>query len=228
MDGKANSGHTHDDRYFTESEINTKLNEKATKYTSKGSSTQPVYIDSSGVPTAISYTIAKSVPSNAVFTDTNTWRGIQNNLSSTSTTDSLSAYQGKVLNDYIDRIGHWGHASSAGITTTFYNSCKGDTNFVWLSKNQNTGMFMIVIDGIFNNINFKANTAYKIFNLKCNRNDFGVYHASFMLAQTNAWADTIFSIYHNGNVMASQDFYVRPSTDCWLIAGALVLFGYIF
>lgn len=30
-------------------------------------------------------------------TDTNTWRGIQNNLTSDSTTDSLSAYQGKLL-----------------------------------------------------------------------------------------------------------------------------------
>ena len=37
--------------------------------------------------------------------NTNTWRGIQNNLTSTSTTESLSANQGKVLreciNDYI-------------------------------------------------------------------------------------------------------------------------------
>ena len=31
--------------------------------------------------------------------ETNTWRGIQNNLTSTSTDQSLSAYQGKVLND---------------------------------------------------------------------------------------------------------------------------------
>lgn len=45
------------------------------------------------------YTIAKSVPSNADFT--NTWRGIQNNLTSTSTTDSLSAAQGKILNESI-------------------------------------------------------------------------------------------------------------------------------
>ena len=41
--------------------------------------------------------------SSYVFTcsdvNTNTWRGIQNNLTSTSTTDSLSAYQGKILND---------------------------------------------------------------------------------------------------------------------------------
>ena len=35
-------------------------------------------------------------------TDTNTWRGIQNNLTSDSTTDSLSAAQGKVLKDLVD------------------------------------------------------------------------------------------------------------------------------
>lgn len=33
------------------------------------------------------------------FNCNNTWRGIQNNLTSTSTTDSLSAYQGKILNE---------------------------------------------------------------------------------------------------------------------------------
>lgn len=48
------------------------------------------------------YTIAKSVPSDANFT--NTWRGIQNNLTSTSTTDSLSAAQGKVLKDTISSL----------------------------------------------------------------------------------------------------------------------------
>lgn len=37
----------------------------------KGGVTQPIYLKA-GVPTAISYTIAKSVPSNAKFTDTNT------------------------------------------------------------------------------------------------------------------------------------------------------------
>ena len=63
---------------------------------SAGSATQPVYF-SGGKPVACTYTLGKSVPSNAVFTDT--WRGIQNNLTSDSTTDSLSAAQGKVLND---------------------------------------------------------------------------------------------------------------------------------
>lgn len=36
--------------------------------------------------------------------DTNTWRGIQNNLTSTSTSDSLAAAQGKVLKGLIDEV----------------------------------------------------------------------------------------------------------------------------
>ena len=40
-----------------------------------------------------------TVDFSALLDDTNTWRGIQNNLTSTSTTDSLSAKQGKVLQD---------------------------------------------------------------------------------------------------------------------------------
>ena len=66
--------------------------------TNAGSATTPIYF-SNGIPKACSYSLNKTVPSNAVFTDTNTWRGIQNNLTSTSTSDSLSAYQGKLLND---------------------------------------------------------------------------------------------------------------------------------
>ncbi len=46
---------------------------------SKGSTTQPVYFDSNGVAQPISYTIAKSVPSDAVFTDTKNTAGATNN-----------------------------------------------------------------------------------------------------------------------------------------------------
>lgn len=65
-----------------------------------GSTTQPVYF-SGGKPVAIGYTIAKSVPADANFT--NTWRGIQNNLTSTATDQSLSAAQGKILKDALDK-----------------------------------------------------------------------------------------------------------------------------
>lgn len=66
--------------------------------TSAGSGTQPVYFKD-GVPVATTYTLGKSVPSDAKFTDTNTWRGVQNNLTSTATDQSLSAAMGKKLNE---------------------------------------------------------------------------------------------------------------------------------
>lgn len=51
-------------------------------------------INKSMVVNALGYTPPK--------TDTNTWRGVQNNLISTATDQSLSAYQGKVLKDLVD------------------------------------------------------------------------------------------------------------------------------
>lgn len=70
--------------------------------TSAGSVTQPVYF-SSGKPVATTYQLNASVPAGAKFTDTNTWRPVENVLTSTSTSNSLSAAQGKVLKDSLDQ-----------------------------------------------------------------------------------------------------------------------------
>ena len=73
------------------------------------------------------HSINSDVPAGAKFTDTNTWRGIQDNLTSTSTTDSLSANQGKVLKGLIDGKAASGHthnyagSSSAGGAATSAN-----------------------------------------------------------------------------------------------------------
>ena len=81
----------------------------ATKLTSSaGSATQPIYF-SDGKPVATTYTLGKSVPASAVFTDTNTWRGVQNNLTSDATDQSLSAAQGKVLKGLVDGKAPSGH-----------------------------------------------------------------------------------------------------------------------
>lgn len=62
-----------------------------------GSSTQPVYF-SGGKPTACSYTLGKSVPSNAVFTDTTY------TVASTSKDGLMSASDKTVLNSVVSRM----------------------------------------------------------------------------------------------------------------------------
>lgn len=68
--------------------------------TNAGSATQPVYFKD-GIPVATGYTLSKSVPPDAKFTDS--WRNIQDNLTSDSAVDSLSAKQGKALKGFIDK-----------------------------------------------------------------------------------------------------------------------------
>lgn len=55
-------------------------------------------------------------------TDTNTWRGIQNNLTSDSTTDSLSAAQGKVLKGLVDGKAASSHTHTKSQITDFPTS----------------------------------------------------------------------------------------------------------
>lgn len=52
--------------------------------------------------TVNTHTVASDVPENAVFTDT--WRGIQDNLTSESVSDSLSANQGRILNNNLTAL----------------------------------------------------------------------------------------------------------------------------
>lgn len=56
------------------------------------------------------HTVNSNVPANAKFTDT--WRGVQNNLTSTATDQSLSAYQGKVLKDLVDKKTTFNYSST--------------------------------------------------------------------------------------------------------------------
>lgn len=91
----------------------------ATKLTSSaGSATQPVYFND-GKPVVTTYTLGKSVPADAKFTDTNTWRGVQNNLTSTATDQSLSAAQGKVLKALIDGKAASNHTHTKSQITDF-------------------------------------------------------------------------------------------------------------
>lgn len=120
------NGHTHN--YAGSSSAGGSANSAVKLDSSAGSATQPVYF-SGGKPKACTYTLGKSVPSDAVFTDTNTWRGIQNNLTSDSTTDSLSAAQGKVLKGLVDGKAASSHGNHVPATETANNA----NLFVYLS-----------------------------------------------------------------------------------------------
>ena len=91
---KADNTHTHN--YAGSSSAGGSANSAVKLDTSAGSATQPVYF-TNGKPSACTYTLGCSVPAGAKFTDS--WRPVQNVLTSSSVSDCLSAYQGKVLND---------------------------------------------------------------------------------------------------------------------------------
>lgn len=154
----AAANHTHDDRYYTESEVNTKLanyqpkgdyaaashthnyagsgsaggsaNSAVKLDSSAGSAIQPVYFKD-GKPVATTYTLNKTVPADAKFTDTNTWRGIQNNLTSDSTDQSLSAAQGKALKTLVDGKAPTSHNHTKSQITDFPTSMPASDVSAW-------------------------------------------------------------------------------------------------
>lgn len=149
------SSHTHDDRYYTQSQINSQLAARAVNITlainadlnkvntpgfyNRGGGNnilnKPSGVDAIGLIVTHNaagsfYTQILTTGSNKdtyrrtclngtwsawtqdKYTDTNTWRGIQNNLTSNSTSDSLSAAQGKVLKGLIDSKANSSNLSS--------------------------------------------------------------------------------------------------------------------
>lgn len=186
LDGKSNTGHTHDDRYYTETEINAKLNGKAnsshthtksqitdfpaslknptaltiqtngtTAATYDGSAAKTVnitkgniglgnvdntadanksvkYATSAGNASKVNnHTVNIDVPADAKFTDTNTWRGIQNNLISDSTDQSLSAAQGKALKTLVDGKAPTSHTHTKSQITDFPTSMPASDVYAW-------------------------------------------------------------------------------------------------
>lgn len=174
------AGHTHN--YAGSKSVGGSANSAVKLDSSAGNATQPVYFKD-GKPVVIGYTIAKSVPANAKFTDTtysnmggastssagksglvpaptagaanrylrsdgtwqvppdtNTWRGIQNNLTSNSTTDSLSAAQGKELKTLVDKKADKNHSHSylplsGGAMTGYLDFGQTSTGLSWTCAN---------------------------------------------------------------------------------------------
>lgn len=77
------------------------------------------------------HTVNIDVPADAKFTDTNTWRGIQNNLTSDSTDQSLSAAQGKALKTLVDGKAPTSHKHTKSQITDFPTSMPASDVSAW-------------------------------------------------------------------------------------------------
>ena len=98
-----------------------------------------ITVDAKGRVTAASTKTVKIPASD----NTNTWRGIQNNLTSTSTTDSLSAYQGKVLNEKKPNFSFTGWGTSI--------TCSG------------TSMALLFVSNVLYTVWFTGSTGISVF-----------------------------------------------------------------
>ena len=141
LSGKSDTGHTHDDRYYTEAELTgsstTIVVSKAASATTAasaaklantsavGSGTQPVFFTANGVPSATTYSLAKSVPSNAVFTDTaTTLNGHFTPTATTANTKTATASSTSELS--------WGSSVVTGVTLS--GDAKGHITAVAVSS----------------------------------------------------------------------------------------------
>lgn len=98
-----------------------------------GSATNPVYFDSSGVPVACTYTLGKSVPSSAVFTDTKVTAVGNHYTPSGGTTTSAS---GGTLTDITNSTS--GIQVVTGVTKDAAGHVTGVTSVALKSVNTNT------------------------------------------------------------------------------------------
>ena len=105
------------------------------------------------------HTVNVDVPSDAKFTDT--WRGIQNNLTSDSTTDSLSAKQGKALKTLVD-----GKASSSDLESVKKSVSDGKSSIASAITNKGVATaadatFATMVNNIDTMYTNACNTGYK-------------------------------------------------------------------
>lgn len=120
LNGKANITHTHN--YAGAVSAGGSANSAVKLDSSAGSTTQPIYF-SNGKPAQCTYTLAKSVPSNAVFTDT--WTAFKGASTSTAGTAGYApAPSAGAANRYLRSDGTW---SVPPDTNTTYSVFKGAT-----------------------------------------------------------------------------------------------------
>lgn len=136
LDSKSASDHTH--KYAGSSSAGGAATSAAKLNTDAGSATQPVYFEN-GVPKATTYTLGKSVPSNAVFTDTDTHYTSKNVVGSSTATSNTTS---KLTNGnvYLNSVENGAVTSTHKISGSGATTVTTDTsgNIVISSTDNNT------------------------------------------------------------------------------------------
>ena len=127
----------------------------------------------SNAATVNGHTVNSNVPANAKFTDTNTWRGIQDNLTSSSTSDSLSANQGRILKNLVDSKANKSDISGLSYICDFRVI---DEPNRWLQGRLNLCIYTSS-DIIDLNIFDQADEGLVLFLVISSRSDIGVCHS---------------------------------------------------
>lgn len=136
IDGKASTGHTHS--YAGSSSVGGAATSANKLNTNAGSATHPIYFKD-GVPVETSYTLGKSVPSDAKFTDTNTHYSSKNVVGATNATSNTATAltNGNV---YINSVENGAVTSSHKISGSGATTVTTDTagNIIISSTDNNT------------------------------------------------------------------------------------------
>ena len=98
----------------------------------------------SNAATVNGHTVNANVPSNAKFTDTNTWRGIQDNLTSSSTSDSLSANQGRILKGLVDSKANSNEVIKSVRVQLYGDTINGFTPNIVVTDNANQEQYFTI------------------------------------------------------------------------------------
>lgn len=190
--------------------------------TSAGSSTQPIYF-SSGKPVATTYQLNASVPAGAKFTDTNTWRPVENVLTSTSTSNSLSAAQGKVLKDSLDQT----NAKVNNIQIGGRNLARGTSSdwSGWITPpnnvSNNTGVIASIYPGAAKSKGDTFTVSFDIDVKKFTQSSGGTFQFYLQGAVDEAWtAGNPFTNYNFRSKALNGDYTEHVTYTCQLANNA--------
>lgn len=190
--------------------------------TSAGSVTQPVYF-SSGKPVATTYQLNASVPAGAKFTDTNTWRPVENVLTSTSTSNSLSAAQGKVLKDSLDQT----NAKVNNIQIGGRNLARGTSSdwSGWITPpnnvSNNTGVIASIYPGAAKSKGDTFTVSFDIDVKKFTQSSGGTFRLYLQGDVDGAWtAGNPFINYNFGSKALNGDYTEHVTYTCQLANNA--------